>query len=504
MAFEVTCGECGGQLLVESGGVIVECPLCHAHLSIPELAEDEPAPPEELVAATTSEDSQIMARVADVPATPPEPASEITSTGTQILSPAPEINPAGSAEAPVAEPLSPVDAWASVTPPVMPPPTDSVSTESSSAESTPADSTPASSTAADSAPPAATGPSFDFLANTSGSAEAEPTNEAPQGFSIHVQTAPPTPAVPATPAAPPAAVTEPTAASAAIAMGAVPASAVPATPAASSAAATPPASTSKTVGSAPAAADVETVPKQHLIIVAGYASAVTLALLYLLLFGGGKSKEHYLESLPDLVPEIRKDGEVGMPRVLPDKDLAPGHELKLGESRRFGNLKVTPLKVTRSPVQFEHAFGNRRATKEPTQPVLKLWLRFENVSKNQEFPPLDRALAFRRIFDEKLRTDFALPFLGPADQRKTEDGERHFVYDMPEFSEYNMVGQNLNRWLKPGETWETFIPSPEEVASVKGEWVWRVLFRKGLNAKSGRGVTTLIDVHFNGKQVVDG
>ncbi|OYW15483.1 MAG: hypothetical protein B7Z55_15025, partial [Planctomycetales bacterium 12-60-4] len=252
----------------------------------------------------------------------------------------------------------------------------------------------------------------------------------------------------------------------------------------------------------PTPAADETVPRQYFIIVAGYASAVTLALLYLLLFGMGNSKRHALESLPDLVPEIRKDGAVGMPRVLPKMDVADGHVLKLGESQRYGNLQVTPVRVTRGPIQFVHAYGNVRAKKDPSGPVLKLWLKFENVSKDQEFPPLDRALVFRRIFDPKLESEFSLNFLCAEDQRVPKAGERHFVYDMPEFSEFNLDGQHLEHWLKPGETMETYIPSVEGITNFDGEWVWRVLFRKGLNRESGRGVTTLIDVKFDGEDVL--
>jgi hypothetical protein len=95
-----------------------------------------------------------------------------------------------------------------------------------------------------------------------------------------------------------------------------------------------------------------------------------------------------------------------------------------------------------------------------------------------------------------------LNFLGPeADRRAGKT--MNYVYDLPEFSEYVLFGQDLNHALKPGETWETYVPSEEGLAKLDGEWVWRVLFRKGYNPESQRGVTTLIDVRFRPDDVRD-
>jgi hypothetical protein len=201
------------------------------------------------------------------------------------------------------------------------------------------------------------------------------------------------------------------------------------------------------------------------------------------------------------VPPMDQSGNIGMKVVPPELDVAPGHELRLGQSQRFGSLKVTPLRVTRSSLQFEHAFGKKKAHREPTEPVLKLWLRFENVSRDQEFAPLDATLLYKRIYDRKSRKLVALNFLGPVDERRS-DGRLHYLYDMPEYSEFVMSDQNLNRALKPDEFWETYIPSEEGYEEPAGEWVWRVLFRKGYHPQSKRGVTTLIDVRFDASDII--
>lgn len=239
------------------------------------------------------------------------------------------------------------------------------------------------------------------------------------------------------------------------------------------------------------------VPWNWFVIVLSYASAVTIVLLYLWLTEGMR-RQHALESLPDLVPEVH-NGQVAMKVPPPQANVAPGHVLRLGESQRYGSLKVTPVKVTRGPLQFVHAFQEKGAQRQPTQPVWKLWLRFENVSRDQRFAPLDRTLVYKRIFRRRVFTN---NFLCAVDQRR-EDGQLYYVYDMPEFSEFLVLGQNLGQRVAPGETWETFIPSEEGITEAQGEWVWRVQFRKGYHPVSGRGVTTLIDVHFRAEEIIE-
>lgn len=488
MSFEITCGECSGQLLVESGGVVVECPLCGAHLSIPEMPETEtpPATPE-IVAQPTTADSQILAQVAPPHAVEPPVSPKETAT---------------------------LEVSATETSPAVPPAVESTATTEMVTPDTP--------------PPA--GLTSDPEATVGWTEPQPPTVEEPVAavpeppdFETQVVIVTETPSVadsvmdetaeaPASSAQVIGLSEDPTqildrALHPFVGGDVVPTENVAITmngtelvsPASPSPAASRPAATAAPADAA-AELPVETVPRQHFILVAGYASAVTLALLYMI-FAGMTSKPHFLESLPDLVPEIRKDGAVGMPRVLPHFDLPPGHELKLGESQRFGNVVVTPVKVTRGPLKFVHAYGNKNAALPQSGPVLKLWLKLENVSKNQEFPPLDRTLIYRRIYDPKLQADFALPFLCSEPQRKAENGEHHLVYDMPEFSEFLLEGQQIDRWLNPGETYETYIPSQENLSQVSGPWVWRVLLRKGLNPKSGRGVTTLFDVKFSADQI---
>jgi len=253
--------------------------------------------------------------------------------------------------------------------------------------------------------------------------------------------------------------------------------------------------------SAPAAplTAAEVVPKKWLIYVASYACAITLALIYILFIAGPSI--HELESLPDLLPPVNKDGEVGLRVAPPDADVAPGHVLSLGESRRFGNVVVTPLRVTRGPLQFVHYNGQTTAVRRPdSAPVLKLWLRFENVSAKQTFAPLDGTLVFKRIYRDQGTTVATNNFFCEVSQRRP-GGELHHVFDMPVESEWKIAGLDLGKPLAPGESAEFFIPGDEGVSEVSGDMVWRVQFRKGHNSASGNGVTTLIDVRFRSSDV---
>lgn len=248
------------------------------------------------------------------------------------------------------------------------------------------------------------------------------------------------------------------------------------------------------------------VSKRLFTLTLTYAIAVT-AMLAMLLYAKYQGDPHQLESLPDLKPPVKND-EIALQLVPENATLPPGHVLQLGgRGRRFGNVMVTPLRVTRGPIEFEHYTGDTSLTREPTGDVLKLHLKFENVSDDQTFEPLDQKLLLSRVSgkdsDAKLRAN---NFLSSLDQKQT-DGNRILVYDMPPSWEWNLKGQNINQEkkpqeLKPGESFETYVATNEQgIDDLKGDLVWRLQIRKGYNPKSRRGVTTLIEVVFNSSQI---
>ena len=229
-----------------------------------------------------------------------------------------------------------------------------------------------------------------------------------------------------------------------------------------------------------------------LVVVGSYASAVTIVLIYTLIFGRSSA----LESLPDLRPRTNKNGDISWDFNPPGNNVAPGHVLSLGQSQRFGSVRVTPLKVTRGPVKFEHFSGKPELARDPSEPVLKLWVKFENVSSDQTFVPVDPWTMFTRKSVDLGRLVQANGFVALESERKKAKPTVFHFLDQNVRSEFRLVGQNLNRELGPGDSMEAFIPSEEEARSLSGELVWRFQFRKGYNRQSQRGVTTLVDVRF--------
>jgi len=236
-------------------------------------------------------------------------------------------------------------------------------------------------------------------------------------------------------------------------------------------------------------------------LVVSYASAVTIAFIWLLL-----NRSTADLSLPDIDPPKNKDGKIAYRLVPEEAELPAGNILRLGQTARYGNVEVTPLKVTRGPLEFVH-YKDAKRTLPSSAPVLKLWLKFSNVSKDQAFAPIDKKLMYTQLPDRKnpgsLRSN---NFLCRVEE-KTRTGERVLVYPLSITSEFDVKGQQLEvdlapREIQPGEEMTTFIPSDSEnLSQLEGDLVWRVHIRKGHNPKSGRGVTTIVEVMFSSDDV---
>lgn len=251
------------------------------------------------------------------------------------------------------------------------------------------------------------------------------------------------------------------------------------------------------------ATSTDHVSRKLFVGVAGYAIALTLLLLGLL-FTGRMSLfgNHALESLPDLRPLAPNEF-----RKVPDgAELPAGHVMRLGESRRFGDVVVTSVRVTREPLQFQGFLSGVIEKKLTTTPVLKLWLTFENVADDYAFPPFDAGLMSNRTpADSKDAATLANTFLTIGIPSGDSDTTRrlNFLHTMD--SNFVIVGQESAKILRPGESLTTFVASSDEEsdfsAAESTPFVWRVQFRKGVNVSSGHGVTTLIDLKFSGAEV---
>jgi hypothetical protein len=241
-----------------------------------------------------------------------------------------------------------------------------------------------------------------------------------------------------------------------------------------------------------------TVQKKSSSAVNGYAIAITLLMIFCLMTGRLKLFGNAaLESLPDIRPldsnEFRK---------VPDGTPVPeGHVLKLGESRRFGDVVLTPVKVTREPLTFEQFQTKAPATTLTTDPVLKLWLRFENRSGSYAFPPFDAGLMSHRTPRFSTDESTIVNSMLNVSSSGTSSPVRVLNFLQTMDNAFVIVGQQSGKVIIPEETLETFIASSEDIQYVtptaETGYTWRVQFRKGVHESSGHGVTTLVDVLFS-------
>ena len=164
-------------------------------------------------------------------------------------------------------------------------------------------------------------------------------------------------------------------------------------------------------------------------------------------------------------------------------------DIKGAAERIKGSVIRTPMMLSRTLSEIADA---------------EVWLKFENLSEDQVFAPLDRELLYfrgRTSADSfELRANNFL--VGRDNPRQPV-----LVYDLALDGEWDPQGQSLGtfaspRLLEPGAELVTYVPTqPEGIEDLQGDLVWRVHIRKGYHPESGRGVTTLIDIAFHSSEI---
>jgi hypothetical protein len=506
MPVELACSQCNGRLLVDQFGVVVACPHCAAHLSIP--AELNPAyaaarkPPAAAVSAPVTSppaqpqapmpappaasqdnvpdflrppatdhddlpDFSVLDETSDLPEstapreqppsrsrqTPAEPASVLGPVGLVNTEPAVSAVPVTGGQGPKRE-MAAFPSFEGIEaiddepfPNFGGPPSDSSPLIQTDSRIVGGDAMPAISELAEPGP-----------------------DPSASSITIDTESSPPVSHPPAAPQA--AASTQ---------------------SAAQQAQATQSATAAPTRRGQPSGR--KTLPNALVQVWLSYTIIVTF-LLVLLAFRTFGTPTSNLESLPDVKPQVSPTGQVERKLALTKAVMPPGHTLALGESQRFGNVRVTPLKVTRGPLSFVH-YSTGEPKSETAGPVLKLWLKFENVSDDQTIAPLDAELMYYRTDYRDLEDRpgvHANNFLATPAGKKS--GEVVLMYDHLIDGNWDVAGQDLGRELAPGEQLTTFIPSDERgFDELDGTLLWRVHFRKGYSP-GGYGVTTLIEVQF--------
>ncbi len=528
MAFEMICGQCRGNLLVEHFGVVVACPHCGAHLHIPAPADSTPTAP------TPAPIPPQVTQPTPEPVTPPlpEPVAVV-----EPPSPVPMSDDSVSESGPSTEEMSVFTGAES-----EPPPSVEISVVSPVAISdSVTEPNETSEDVAEESPVATTGNgafSLSALMSASETAVSEPQTEAAEPTVLPTESAAPISEIPepmvaadpvhelvadpVTPtevaptelsglfgseaSSPPPEETinseEPLVAVAEtsdVESAETPLEMESLTEEHSSAIAFDSAVLSPPAVAKPTDKDHITVSKSAFLLLLSYSSAITLGFLYLLYYGSANKSDYGLESLPDVVPLKKKTASISVYKET--AEMPTGHDLQVGDSQRFGNIEVTVLKVTRGSIQFRH-FADANKPRLPSAPVLKLWLRFKNVSKDQEIAPLDDQLLFSRAGKDRF-TYRGNQFVVRAEQKANRDAKRIIAFDHIIGSGWDLANLPLDKPLQPGESHDYYVPTCEnDLDILTGELVWRVHIRKGYSSR-GNGVTTLFEVRFNSDAIRD-
>jgi hypothetical protein len=190
-----------------------------------------------------------------------------------------------------------------------------------------------------------------------------------------------------------------------------------------------------------------------MLLLGSYASAMTLACVYLLWLAPRRAAG------PE--PSAADERPGAVVASIPRDRLTT-----LGKPLRVGSLEWTPLAVESGRVRLQGRGpdGKRREDKGQDGSLI-LRVRFRNLSQDDALAPLDPA--FVRAPDRGEPDSFI----------EVEGGEPIDVYPLAVQSEQSIAGQSF-AVLRPGEERETIIPSaPGAVDRARGPMTWRLRLR---------------------------
>lgn len=225
-----------------------------------------------------------------------------------------------------------------------------------------------------------------------------------------------------------------------------------------------------------------TGPNWPMVLLASYASAVTLALIWWVVLprlrgnaGPEASPPPPAPATADLEPR-RADRSR---RVEPARPIPADRMTTVGKPLTIGQLEVTPLGAVQASVRIRRAgLGGRVEVKDGGARAVALRLRLRNTSKDAVFAPLDEA--FVRDRDDGVSESFV----------ELDSGERVYLFPLPVESEWSIVGQDFPA-LKPGEARETQIFTLADFPSTSSGMTWRIKLRTGLEETAVIGVRVL-------------
>lgn len=212
------------------------------------------------------------------------------------------------------------------------------------------------------------------------------------------------------------------------------------------------------------------------LLLPSYASAVTVALIWVLLSGRRLREKDDVEIVPPTDtradPGLRADQSR---KIVPPRPVAADHVATLGKTIRLGSLEATPVSITTGKVRLKRSISTLEY-QDGGVDALKLALHLKNVGTDTIYAPLDEAF-LRGRGPETLDT-----FI------ETEDGGAIAMFPLAVTSEWSIDGQEFKE-LRPGESFDAVIVSDTQTASrLTSELTWRIRLRTGLNETETLGV----------------
>ena len=215
-----------------------------------------------------------------------------------------------------------------------------------------------------------------------------------------------------------------------------------------------------------------------MVLLMSYASAVTIALLWVLWSHHRASDT--VEAQSPSASESPADSESisDQPRKSLARTAIPASQVVgLGESVRLGLISVTPVSVSSGQVTLVRNFGARER-RNGGKGALKLRLRIKNLSDDTVIAPLDVAFLRQRPGD------------GPETEIETQNQDEPYIlmYPLARESEWSIEGEDF-RDLEPGGVYETtIVTAPGAVAKTSPAMTWRLRLRTDLDHSEDIGV----------------
>jgi hypothetical protein len=223
---------------------------------------------------------------------------------------------------------------------------------------------------------------------------------------------------------------------------------------------------------------IEGPPSWAWVLLASYASALTLAFAWMFYTGRVRLRPEpvRITASTDSRPDLGQRDEQSQ-LVLPLPPIPRDKITTLGQPLRLGDLELVPLGVRADQVTLRRLpLDSRPETRNGGENALFLKILLRNLSRTALFAPLDQEFVRER--------DHGFPdscIVTGGDDRIT-------IYPLARESEWTIAGQKFAE-LRPGGALETVVVSqPDALGRTTKDMTWRLKLRTGVAATEVVGV----------------